>query len=126
MDEYSPKRHDIAQLRFLCDTLYHDCLANLDECRRRGINDPTSIINFQINELIEHISLFALNYRIKFATDNNNKLLAQLEDYLDSSFMLFSRYDINSADLQKWRQAKDRLFRSFTHADLNNLINIYY
>ncbi|MEH2762782.1 Hha toxicity attenuator, partial [Bacillus sp. SRB_28] len=23
MDEYSPKRHDIAQLRFLCETLYH-------------------------------------------------------------------------------------------------------
>ncbi len=31
MDEYSPKRHDIAQLRFLCETLYHDCLANLEE-----------------------------------------------------------------------------------------------
>ncbi|EAN2460785.1 TPA: Hha toxicity attenuator, partial [Salmonella enterica subsp. enterica serovar Typhimurium] len=27
MDEYSPKRHDIAQLKFLCETLYHDCLA---------------------------------------------------------------------------------------------------
>ncbi|EBE5943793.1 Hha toxicity attenuator, partial [Salmonella enterica] len=25
MDEYSPKRHDIAQLKFLCETLYHDC-----------------------------------------------------------------------------------------------------
>ncbi|EAZ6129668.1 Hha toxicity attenuator, partial [Salmonella enterica subsp. enterica serovar Infantis] len=24
MDEYSPKRHDIAQLKFLCETLYHD------------------------------------------------------------------------------------------------------
>ncbi|EEM0275054.1 Hha toxicity attenuator, partial [Salmonella enterica] len=22
MDEYSPKRHDIAQLKFLCETLY--------------------------------------------------------------------------------------------------------
>ncbi|KAI3491764.1 hypothetical protein L1887_43866 [Cichorium endivia] len=31
MDEYSPKRHDIAQLKFLCESLYHDCLANLDE-----------------------------------------------------------------------------------------------
>ncbi|MDU1923293.1 MAG: Hha toxicity attenuator, partial [Enterobacter sp.] len=27
MDEYSPKRHDIAQLKFLCESLYHDCLA---------------------------------------------------------------------------------------------------
>ncbi|MGM1297442.1 Hha toxicity modulator TomB, partial [Enterobacter hormaechei] len=25
MDEYSPKRHDIAQLKFLCESLYHDC-----------------------------------------------------------------------------------------------------
>ncbi|HBL8835766.1 TPA: Hha toxicity attenuator, partial [Enterobacter hormaechei] len=24
MDEYSPKRHDIAQLKFLCESLYHD------------------------------------------------------------------------------------------------------
>ncbi|MDM6909783.1 Hha toxicity attenuator, partial [Enterobacter hormaechei] len=27
MDEYSPKRHDIAQLKFLCESLYHNCLA---------------------------------------------------------------------------------------------------
>jgi hha toxicity modulator TomB len=56
MDEYSPKRHDIAQLKFLCETLYHDCLANLDESNHGWVNDPTSAINLQLNELIEHIA----------------------------------------------------------------------
>ena len=62
MDEYSPKRHDIAQLKFLCETLYHDCLANLEESNHGWVNDPTSAINLQLNELIEHIATFALNY----------------------------------------------------------------
>lgn len=56
MDEYSPKRHDIAQLKFLCETLYHDCLANLEESNHGWVNDPTSAINLQLNELIEHIA----------------------------------------------------------------------
>ncbi|STI36670.1 modulator of gene expression, with H-NS [Escherichia coli] len=64
MDEYSPKRHDIAQLKFLCETLYHDCLANLEESNHGWVNDPTSAINLQLNELIEHIATFALNYKI--------------------------------------------------------------
>lgn len=59
MDEYSPKRHDIAQLKFLCETLYHDCLANLEESNHGWVNDPTSAINLQLNELIEHIATFA-------------------------------------------------------------------
>ncbi len=64
MDEYSPKRHDIAQLKFLCETLYHDCLANLEESNHGWVNDPTSAINLQLNELIEHI-----------ATGNDSNLL---------------------------------------------------
>ncbi len=73
------KRHDIAQLRFLCETLYHDCLANLEESNHGWVNDPTSAINLQLNELIEHIATFALNYKIKYAEDN--KLIAQLDEY---------------------------------------------
>jgi hha toxicity modulator TomB len=48
--------------------------------------------------LIEHIATFALNYKIKYAEDN--KLIAQIDEYLDDTFMLFSNYGINSADLQ--------------------------
>ena len=99
MDEYSPKRHDIAQLRFLCETLYHDCLANLEESNHGWVNDPTSAVNLQLNELIEHIATFALNYKIKYTEDN--KLVAQVDEYLDDTFTLFSNYGINSTDLQK-------------------------
>ena len=74
MDEYSPKRHDIAQLKFLCESLYHDCLTNLEESNHGWVNDPTSAINLQLNELIEHIATFALNYKIKYNEDN--KLIA--------------------------------------------------
>lgn len=79
MDEYSPKRHDIAQLKFLCETLYHDCLANLEESNHGWVNDPTSAVNLQLNELIEHIATFALNYKIKYNEDN--KLIAQIDEY---------------------------------------------
>ncbi|VFS94115.1 Toxin overexpression modulator in biofilms [Raoultella planticola] len=75
------------------------------------VNDPTSAINLQLNELIEHIATFALNYKIKYAEDN--KLIAQLDEYLDDTFMLFSSYGINTADLQKWRKSGNRLFRCF-------------
>ncbi len=92
MDEYSPKRHDIAQLKFLCETLYHDCLANLEESNHGWVNDPTSAVNLQLNELIEHIATFALNYKIKYNEDN--KLIAQIDEYLDDTFMLFSSYGI--------------------------------
>lgn len=109
MDEYSPKRHDIAQLKFLCETLYHDCLANLEESNHGWVNDPTSAVNLQLNELIEHIATFALNYKIKYNEDN--KLIAQIDEYLDDTFMLFSSYGINTQDLQKWRKSGNRLFR---------------
>ena len=78
MDEYSPKRHDIAQLKFLCETLYHDCLANLEQSNHGWVNDPTSATSLQLNELIEHIATFALNYKIKYAEDN--KLITQIDD----------------------------------------------
>lgn len=65
------------------------------------VNDPTSAVNLQLNELIEHIATFALNYKIKYAEDN--KLIAQVDEYLDDTFTLFSNYGINSTDLQKWK-----------------------
>ena len=118
MDEYSPKRHDIAQLRFLCETLYHDCLANLEESNRGWVNDHTSAVNLQLNELIEHIATYAPNYKIKYAEDN--KLISQLDEYLDDTFMLFSSYGINTSDLQKWRKSGNRLFRCFVNASREN------
>lgn len=76
------------------------------------MNDPTSAINLQLNErLTEHIATFALNYKIKYAEDN--KLIAQLDEYLDDTFMLFSSYGINTADLQKWRKSGKSVISMF-------------
>ncbi|EPF15426.1 MULTISPECIES: Hha toxicity modulator TomB [Cedecea] len=111
MDEYSPKRHDIAQLKFLCESLYHDCLTNLGESNHGWVNDPTSAINLQLNELIEHIAASALNYKIKYPDES--KLIEQIDEYLDDTFMLFSNYGINAQDLQRWRKSGNRLFRCF-------------
>jgi len=68
--------------------------------------------------LIEHIAAFALNYKIKYAEDN--KLVTQLDEYLDDTFVLFSNYGINTADLQKWRKSGNRLFRCFVNASREN------
>lgn len=111
MDEYSPKRHDIAQLKFLCECLYHDCLVNLGESNHGWVNDPTSAINLQLNELIEHIAALALNYKIKYPDEN--KLIEQIDEYLDDTFTLFSNYGINVQDLQRWRKSGHRLFQFF-------------
>ncbi len=72
MDEYSPKDMILHSYAF-CETLYHDCLANPEESNHGWVNDPTSAVNLQLNELIEHIATFALNYKIKYAEDNADR-----------------------------------------------------
>ncbi|MDT9119200.1 Hha toxicity attenuator, partial [Escherichia coli] len=61
---------------------------------------------------------FALNYKIKYNEDN--KLIEQIDEYLDDTFMLFSSYGINMQDLQKWRKSGNRLFRCFVNATKEN------
>ncbi len=36
MDEYSPKRHDIAQLKFLCENLYDEGIATWETVTMGG------------------------------------------------------------------------------------------
>lgn len=124
MDEYSPKRHDIAQLRYLCESLYHDCLDSLGEHKQGWVNDPTSTTNLQLNDLIEHIATFALNYKIKHSDDS--KLIEQIDEYLDETFMLLSNYGINALELQKWRKSGNRLFRSFVSASKENPVSLSF
>lgn len=115
MDEYSPKRHDIAQLTFLCESLRHDCLLNLNEGNHGWVNDPTSVTHLQLNELIEHIATFALNYKIKYVEESH--IAELIDEYLDDSFMLFSNYSINAQDLNKWQDSGQRLFRQLLNED---------
>ncbi len=93
-------------------------LQTLKKAIMAGLTTPTSAINLQLNELIEHIATFALNYKIKYNEDN--KLIEQIDEYLDDTFMLFSSYGINMQDLQKWRKSGNRLFRCFVNATKEN------
>ncbi|MCX8962574.1 Hha toxicity modulator TomB [Erwinia psidii] len=112
MDEYSPKRHDIAQLKFLCENLYDESMATIGDSHHGWINDPTSATNLQLNELIEHVAAFTMNYKIKHIEDSD--LITQIDEYLDDTFMLFSNYGINVQELQRWRKSAKRLFNIFT------------
>lgn len=111
MDEYSPKGHDTAQLKFLCVSLYDDSMSTLGDGHHGWVNDPTSAINLQLNELIEHIAAFTVNYKIKHTEEHY--LISQIDEFLDDTFMLFSNYGINAQDMQRWQNSSRRLFSIF-------------
>lgn len=112
MDEYTPRRYDIAQLRFLCENLYDEGMATLAGSHHGWVNDPTSSVNLQLNELIEHIASFAMSFKIKYADES--VLAEAVDEYLDDTYTLFSSYGINDTDLRRWQQTKVRLFRMFS------------
>ena len=86
---------------------------------RNDINTAGSIM-FLLG--IGEILTFALNYKIKYNEDN--KLIEQIDEYLDDTFMLFSSYGINAQDLQKWRKSGNRLFRCFVNATRANPVSL--
>ncbi|MBA0167560.1 Hha toxicity modulator TomB [Pectobacterium sp. CFBP8739] len=112
MDEYTPKHYDIAQLRFLCENLCDESIATLGDSSHGWVNDPTSAINLQLNELIEHIATFILTFKIKYP--NESELSEQVEKYLDDTYVLFSNYGINDAELRRWQKSKSKLFGMFS------------
>lgn len=118
MDEYSPKRHDIAQLKFLCESLYDESMATLSDSHHGWINDPTSMMNLQLNELIDHVAFFAMNYKIKHPEDCN--LTELIDKYLDDSFTLFSNYGIDTQEFRLWQTSSKHLFNTF-HEECTHL-----
>jgi len=116
MDEYSPKRHDIAQLKFLCANLYDEGIASLGDSYHGWVNDPASAINLQMNELIDHIASYMVSFKLKY--HNENDLTEHVESFLDDTFTLFSSCGINNLDVQKWRTSRSRLFGTFSETEL--------
>ncbi|KAA9000047.1 Hha toxicity modulator TomB [Affinibrenneria salicis] len=112
MDEYSPKQYDIAQLRFLCKNLYDESMSTLGDSNHGWVNDPTSAINLQLNELIDHIATFILTFKIKYPDEQ--ELYLQVEKYLDDTYILFSNYGINDAELRQWQKTREQLFGMFS------------
>ncbi|PVZ87322.1 Biofilm formation regulator YbaJ [Serratia sp. S1B] len=109
MDEYSTKQHDIAQLKFLCESLYDEGIATLADSQHGWVNDPTSADSLQLNDLLEHIASFVISFKLKYMDEND--LSALVEEYLDDTYTLFTSYSINNADLQRWQETKVRTFR---------------
>ncbi|MGL9751167.1 MAG: Hha toxicity modulator TomB [Symbiopectobacterium sp.] len=116
MDEYSPKYYDIAQLRFLCENLCDESIATLGDSSHVWVNDPTSAINLQLNELIEHISTFILTFKIKY--HDEDELSKRVEQYLDDTYALFSNNGINGAELQRWQRSKATLLGMFSQENV--------
>ena len=116
MDEYSPKRYDVAQLKFLCENLFDESLATLNLQELCWINDPTSIENLQLHDLIEHIAAVSIIYKLKHSEDE--LLISQVDKYLDDTFTLFSGYTVNEQDLDYWKASSGKLFRLFFEASL--------
>ena len=67
--------------------------------------------NLQLNDLIEHIAAFTVNYKIKHVEEH--LLISQIDEFLDDTFMLFSNYGINVQDLQRWQKSAKRLLSIF-------------
>jgi hha toxicity modulator TomB len=111
MDEYSPKRHDIAQLKFLCENLHDEGMNALGDSHHGWVNDPTASVNLQLNDLIEHIASFAMSFRIKYSDESG--LSELIEEYLNDTYMLFTSYSINESDLRRWQKTKVRISRMF-------------
>ncbi len=111
MDEYSPKRYDVAQLKFLCENLFDESLATLNVHQLCWINDPTSAENLELNDLIEHIAAFSILYKLKHSEDE--LLITQVDKYLDDTFTLFSGYSVSKQDFNYWKTSSDQLFRLF-------------
>ncbi|REF27128.1 hha toxicity modulator TomB [Xenorhabdus cabanillasii] len=116
MDEYSPRRHDIAELKYLCENLIHEAFSVLNLTDNHWINDLTSEKSLRLNELIEHITAFFWSFKIKY-TDNYN-LSTLIDKYLDETYNLFGNDKISFVELTKWQSTNKHLTNILLH-DLN-------
>ncbi|CDG96587.1 conserved hypothetical protein [Xenorhabdus bovienii str. puntauvense] len=116
MDEYSPRRHDIVELKYLCENLIHEAFSVLNRADNHWINDLTSEKSLKLNELIEHIAAFVWSFKIKYA-DNYN-LSTLINEYLDETYNLFGSDKISFFELTKWQKTNEHLTNILLH-DLN-------
>ena len=100
MDEYTPRKVDIARLKFLCDELYltsSELVKDLDAVTI----DPADKNVIQLFELIEHIANYTVNYKLKHA--NDIKLTTNVNEFLDETFTLFSNFKIKNNEFKHWK-----------------------
>lgn len=111
MDEYSPRKVDIARLKFLCDELYLTSSELVQEKVTVTI-DPVDKKVIQLFELIEHIANYTVNYKLKHTDDI--QLTTTVNEFLDETFTLFSKCTIKKNEFKQWQDSTNRLFNLFS------------
>ncbi|SFU69239.1 Hha toxicity modulator TomB [Xenorhabdus koppenhoeferi] len=107
MDEYSPRRHDIAELKYLCEKLIHEAFLVLNRTDNHWIQDLASERSLKLNELIEHVTAFVWSFKIKYA--DNYDLSTLIDEYLDETYNLFGSDKISFLELTKWQRTNEHL-----------------
>ncbi|MBP6123258.1 MULTISPECIES: Hha toxicity modulator TomB [Providencia] len=107
MDEYSPKKHDIAELKYLCNSLNRDAILSLQKTNTHWINDLSSQQSANLNELIEHIAAFVWRFKIKYPKEN--LVISLVEEYLDETYDLFGSPVITLSEIIDWESMNQNL-----------------
>ncbi|CDG20133.1 conserved protein of unknown function [Xenorhabdus poinarii G6] len=120
MDEYSPRKYDIAELKYLCENLIDEALSVLNRTDNHWIHDLTSEKSLKLNELMEHIAAFVLSFKIKYS--DNYTLSTLIDNYLDETYNLFGNDKISFLELTKWQRTNEHLTKILLH-DLNTSLS---
>lgn len=107
MDEYSPKKHDIAELKYLCNSLNRDAISSLQKTTTHWINDLSSPLSVSLNELVEHITSFVWRFKIKYPKEN--LVISLVEEYLDETYDLFGSPVITFSEITDWESMNQNL-----------------
>lgn len=101
MDEYSPKNYDISELKYLCNSLNREAISSLQKTNTHWVNDLSSPQSARLNELIEHITAFVWQYKIKYPKEN--LVISLVEEYLDETYDLFGSPVITLSEIIDWQ-----------------------
>ncbi|MCW2256163.1 hha toxicity modulator TomB [Providencia alcalifaciens] len=107
MDEYSPKNYDISELKYLCNSLNREAISSLQKTNTHWVNDLSSPQSARLNELIEHITAFVWQYKIKYPKEN--LVISLVEEYLDETYDLFGSPVITLSEIIDWQGMNQNL-----------------
>ncbi len=107
MDEYSPNNYDIAELKYLCNSLQNEALFTLRKTNTHWINDLSSQKSVNLNELIEHVASFVWRFKIKYP--NEQLIISLADEYLDETYNLFGSPLITLSELTDWKKMNQHL-----------------
>lgn len=113
MDEYSPRSYDILVLKYLCDALYREAMLTLHRTKTHWKNDLGSDQSVKLNVLIDHITDFIGQFKLKFP--NNVNLFIFIDEYLDETYNLFGKPVMSLTDISDWQKMNEHLAEILTN-----------